>query len=175
MAMDDKPEKRTQKHPFFTILVLCLPLLCLPLGVAYQRGYFGDPTEVLASAVAYGDANKVRVAIKRGADVNASPELLGGMHPLTLAAFDGHADMVKLLIEAGAEVNDRNNEYAGIQALDMALTAPRRYAPERRQDYETTIHLLRAAGAKTNQELSKARHGMNTKGKIAPNISGSAP
>jgi hypothetical protein len=146
----------SRKKNLLVALALCVPVLCIalciPLGIAFQRGYFGDPTQILSEAVASENADLVQVAISRGADVNATPESLGGLHPLEVAAFDGRADVVKLLIAAGADVNA-----GSITALDMAMTAPKRQRPELRQGYEETIRILKAAGAKSTKERLKER------------------
>ena len=119
-----------------------------------RQGYFGDPTQTLAEAVASGDANLVQVAISRGAEVNATPELLGGLHPLAVAAFDGRSDVVKLLINAGADVNAGPT---GAGALDLALTSPKRQNLGLSPAYEETIRILQAAGAKSNKKYSKVQ------------------
>lgn len=133
-----------------------LVLVALSTGACSHR--LSNPqaaTDALARGVAVGDTRAVQAALTRGADVNAAPEYLGGMTPLTIAAFDGNAAEVAILLRAGANVRDPRYS----RALEMALTAPKRSQPDRRTDYDRTIQLLRAAGAKTAREKAASRAG----------------
>ena len=57
----------------------------------------------LRCACKYGDLDKVKKLIDKGANVNAKNEY--GWTPLHIAAWKGHPKVVKLLIKAGAKVN----------------------------------------------------------------------
>lgn len=66
--------------------------------------------------VADGSANKVRLLLAAGAEVDARQP--GWMTPLMLAAASGNAPVVSLLLEAGADVNAKDSRDR--TALDMA-------------------------------------------------------
>jgi hypothetical protein len=63
----------------------------------------------LLKAATGGDANAVRDALKRGADING--RTTGGNNALALAAAGGHLDAVKELIKAGADINDGGRRF----------------------------------------------------------------
>ncbi|OGB83082.1 hypothetical protein A3F66_05060 [candidate division TM6 bacterium RIFCSPHIGHO2_12_FULL_32_22] len=66
-----------------------------------------DPDYYLLAAVKRGNLNKVRDAIKAGANTNP---IENGKNALMIAAFNGNLDIVKLLLENGANPNFINNE-----------------------------------------------------------------
>jgi hypothetical protein len=70
----------------------------------------------LTQAVTSGDANAVKAAISRGADVNERNN--GGQTALILAVIFGHTDLVRLLVKAGA--NPRLRDNLGLDAVEWA-------------------------------------------------------
>ena len=62
--------------------------------------------DALWAAVRAGDAEALRVALDRGADVNAKNEM--GVSALWIAASKGKLDVIQLLVERGADVNVRD-------------------------------------------------------------------
>ena len=57
-------------------------------------------------AANYGDLDKVKSLLEKGADVNAADER--GVTALMNAAYYGHLDIIKLLLEKGADVNAKD-------------------------------------------------------------------
>jgi ankyrin repeat protein len=88
--------------------------LCLLMWMLYVPfvSYAGVNEDLLGAATT-GDAAKVKQAIAKGADVNATDER--GWTPLILASRIGGVDAVKFLIEKGAKVNVKDN--AGMTPL----------------------------------------------------------
>ncbi|MBN1799180.1 MAG: ankyrin repeat domain-containing protein, partial [Spirochaetales bacterium] len=64
---------------------------------------FADLNDNLINAAIIGDLQKVKEAMKQGADVNAKSDT--NRTALFLASGNGHTEVVKLLIETGADVN----------------------------------------------------------------------
>jgi len=61
----------------------------------------------LIEAARWGDLEKVKKLLDRGADVNARDK--DGWTPLHWASVHGHLDVIKLLVERGADVNASNH------------------------------------------------------------------
>lgn len=57
----------------------------------------------LAWAIAYGQTDKVRKLLRKGADVNKDNE--DGTTPLGWAVQEGHWDIIQLLLSYGADIN----------------------------------------------------------------------
>ncbi|MCR9141936.1 MAG: ankyrin repeat domain-containing protein [bacterium] len=99
-----------------------------------------DANEQLFTAVINGDPIGVRVALARGAQINArdlrSPG--GGESPLMHAALAGDPRVVRLLLHRGARVNARDDK--GDSALLTAIAL----------DHSAIVHLLLEAGADVN-------------------------
>jgi ankyrin repeat protein len=70
----------------------------------------------LTQAVTSGDADAVRAALARGADVNERNN--GGQTALILAVIFGHTDLVRLLVKSGANPHLRDN--LGLDAIEWA-------------------------------------------------------
>lgn len=62
----------------------------------------------LAWAVAYGQTEKVRKLLRKGADVNKVSE--DGTTPLRWAVQEGHLDIIQLLLSHGADINATDEE-----------------------------------------------------------------
>ena len=60
------------------------------------------------AAAAYGETDKVRTIIARGADVNAHGRI--GNTALIYAVQEGHTEIAQMLVAAGANA-DANNDY----------------------------------------------------------------
>jgi outer membrane protein assembly factor BamB len=75
--------------------------------------------EELWAAARAGDAAKVRAALDKGAEVNATTRY--GATALTFAADKGHLEVVRLLLDRGADVNAQDTFYR-MRAIDMAAT-----------------------------------------------------
>ena len=67
-----------------------------------------------------GDAEKVRLLLEKGADVNYKEKIVLGHTPMTIAAAWGHTEVVKLLLDHGASVDQQDND--GISALQCAAS-----------------------------------------------------
>jgi len=80
------------------------------------RNHVSRETITLVAAAIQGDTSEMDAAIKAGADVNGSDDVVGP--PLVAAASRGNYDAVKFLLDKGANVDARDNQ--GITALMMA-------------------------------------------------------
>ena len=90
----------------------------------------------LLAAATQGDISEMDAAIKAGADVNGSDEVVGP--PLVAAASGGNPEAVKFLLEKGANVNATDNQ--GITALMTATVS----------GSTETVRYLLAKGANPN-------------------------
>ncbi len=84
-----------------------------------------------------------KMLLAAGADVNAASrkegDLMMGMTPLILAAFDGSEELVQLYLDKGADINAKTPD--GDTALSMAKLSGS-------EDHKGVIRKLEAAGAK---------------------------
>ncbi|CAN5471376.1 hypothetical protein BH23ACI1_BH23ACI1_02740 [soil metagenome] len=74
--------------------------------------------EELWDAARHGDEGRVRAALEKGADVNATSRY--GATALTFAADKGHTAVIRLLLDRGADINTQDTFYK-MRAVDMAL------------------------------------------------------
>jgi len=122
------------------LIILSLSLLyCQPNanknGVK-ERKHVSSETIRLLAAATQGNTSEMDAAIKAGADVNGSDEVVGP--PLVAAASTGNVEAVKLLLDKGANVDGRDNR--GITALMTATVS----------GSAETVHYLLARGANPN-------------------------
>ena len=89
----------------------------------------------LMSAAAFGNTEKVKMLIEKGADVNAQYE--DGWTPLMVAAMEGHTKTAEVLIEKGANVNAQS-KYGRWTTLMLAADTR----------HTKIVSLLKQAGAK---------------------------
>jgi ankyrin repeat protein len=85
-----------------SLLLLAVGLLCL---FACAGGAVSDSLIVAARD---GEVDRVRAAIRDGANVNACASWEGCDTALSLAAARGHLDVVKILVDNGALLNNRS-------------------------------------------------------------------
>lgn len=100
------------------ILPLLLLALTAPAAALAQDAAKQQLNEQLWEATRVGDAAAVKVALDKGADVNA--KFRYGQTPLFKAAERGHTEVVKLLLERGADVKLRDTFY-GATPMTWAL------------------------------------------------------
>lgn len=62
-------------------------------------------TSELCAAVKAGDADRVRLAIDAGADLDSGMSMGVKLVPVIVAAMEGHADCLRMLLKAGAIVD----------------------------------------------------------------------
>ena len=115
------PTMTTCRHrlPKTVLLVLVTPfLLC-----CRQNNHGSEPrtrlsreTVRLAAAATQGNVTEMDAAIKAGADVNGSDDVVGP--PLVAAASSGKYEAVRFLLDKGANVNATDNQ--GMTPLMMA-------------------------------------------------------
>jgi uncharacterized protein len=86
------------------------------------------PNTALIEAAIHGDRDAAEVALRRGADANASYR---DWAALFWAAQEGHTPIVDLLLDAGAKVNLADPE--GFTPLKQAISG---------SHFETATHLL---------------------------------
>ena len=110
---------------------------------------FSDAGTPLMRAAEAGRVDEVRRLLRKGADVNAKIEDLGGLTALMLAAHRGHLEVVKILLRAGADPN------ASGGAHGLGFFSPLTFAmnPENKNRLEL-IDTLIAAGARLNPPSS---------------------
>jgi len=89
------------------------PLISLSLTLAFGLLWLvscssGALSDSLIVAARDGDVDRVRVAIRDGANVNACASWEGCDTALALAAARGHLDVVKILVDHGALLNNRS-------------------------------------------------------------------
>lgn len=83
-------------------LILAVGLLCLSACAG------GAVSDSLIVAARDGELNRVRIAIRDGANVNACASWEGCDTALGLAAAHDHLDVVKVLVDNGALLNNRS-------------------------------------------------------------------
>ena len=105
-----------------------------PSDHAPQDGEGQAGLTALMLAAAYGSANKVRLLLDAGAEINARDD--AGMTALMKASRDGHFDVVKVLLERKADINAKNSH--GVTALYWAS----------KKGHTQIIKLLKTHGAK---------------------------
>lgn len=98
--------------------------------------------EQLIHAAFSGDADKVRVLLKKGVDPNAAK---GGLTPLMVAASRGHVPVLRLLLAAGAQVNAQDR--AHVTALMLAAL----------QSSAEDVDLLLQSGADINAKTTSGQ------------------
>jgi len=76
-----------------------------------------DVNSSMWNAVKKGDADKVKVLIKQGADINAQDE--DGDTPLMIASYYGQLEVVRALLNAGADVSS-THKYGGTALISAA-------------------------------------------------------
>jgi hypothetical protein len=111
-------------------------------GLSPDAGQEGTPQTFLQSAAANGDLEKVRLALRYGADPEKRND--AGEIALGYACSWGQFEAVKLLVESGVNVNaiEENPEAPGPNtALDCVYRSPE------------IMEYLRAHGAKHYREL----------------------
>lgn len=96
-----------------------------------------DPTVALIDALSSNDRAAIDRAIKDVPDVNSRPRQHGGPAPLHYAAQEHSDEGTRALLEAGAHVD----------VLDEFGNTPLHYASFDRDEPDTTIRVLLAAGA----------------------------
>src|SRR3569833_245232 len=89
------------------------PLISLSLTLAFGLLWLvscssGALSDSLIVAARDGDVDRVRVAIRDGANVYACASWEGCDTALALAAARGHLDVVKILVDHGALLNNRS-------------------------------------------------------------------
>ncbi|NPA58483.1 MAG: ankyrin repeat domain-containing protein [Aquificae bacterium] len=96
--------------------VFLLLFLIIPLVYSCQRIDASNPDDMLIVSAQLGDVERVKLALAKGADVNAQDDK--GGTALHWAVFYGHGDIVRLLLMHGAnpDIKDRN----GITPVDVA-------------------------------------------------------
>ena len=134
---------KTCLHPLGRALLLAILLTfllsCRPSANnngARARNQVSRETVRLLAAATQGDINEMDAAVKAGADVNGSDEVVGP--PLVAAASTGNHEAVKFLLDKGANVNATDSQ--GMTPLMMASASGR---------VETVQYLL-ANGANPN-------------------------
>ena len=85
-------------------VVLICAAICGLVTASATAG--NEMRDALWAAVRAGDAEALRVALDRGAEVNAKNEM--GVSALWIAASKGKLDVIQLLVERGADVNVRD-------------------------------------------------------------------
>lgn len=86
-------------------IILSLTLASLLPCAAYAQ----DLKEQLLNAARKGDAQAVKAALAKGADVNAKTEY--GATALSFATDRGHIEVIKVLLDNGADVNVKDTFY----------------------------------------------------------------
>ena len=107
-----------------------------------------------------GDPEIVRLLIQYHADVNH--ENGWGETPLMKAASYGFSEIVQVLIDAGADINHKSEEGTSLSLINIVLesqkishdnegrTFPEKDIRNKFVDFDKTIAILKAAGAKEN-------------------------
>ncbi|NPA17238.1 MAG: ankyrin repeat domain-containing protein [Aquificae bacterium] len=97
-------------------VILLLLIVITFTGISCKRIDTSDPDKMLIVASQLGDIDRVRLAIAKGADINARDE--NGGTALHWAVFYEYGDIVKLLLMHGADpyIKDKN----GITPVDVA-------------------------------------------------------
>ena len=138
---------KTSQHRLATALLLAILLTfllcCRPnanKNGARARNQLSPETVRLLAAATEGDVTEMDAAVKAGADVNGSDEVVGP--PLVAAASTENREAVKFLVDKGAYVNATNNR--GMTALMMASAS----------DRVETVQYLLANGANPNSSTT---------------------
>jgi ankyrin repeat protein len=106
----------------FLVIVMTFLLCCRPDNYGSgTRTRVSRETVKLAAASIQGDITEMDAAIKAGADVNGSDDIVGP--PLVAAASTGNYNAVKFLLDKGANVNATDNQ--GMTPLMMATLSGR--------------------------------------------------
>jgi quinoprotein dehydrogenase-associated probable ABC transporter substrate-binding protein len=130
-----------------------------------------DLTQELSNAVLANDEHRIRLLVKKGADINARD--LQGYAPIHTAARKRHADQVKLFAELGANVNEPDSD--GMTPLQHAVM--RNHVPtvkallergadiegKNSQDYSPLAIALAEAKYETAKELLEAGAHIDTR------------
>lgn len=112
----------------------------------------GSPLYSLYFGAAFGDVEKIRKALSRGADVNGLVEQRSSMYtPLIRASRAGRPAIVQMLLDAGADPNLGGRETLLFCSLTPLIMAAR-------QGNKEVVELLLRAGAKTNSAIETPLH-----------------
>jgi len=98
------------------LTILLFMIVVIITGISCKRIDTSDPNQMLIVASQMGDIDRVRLAIAKGANINAQDE--NGGTALHWAVFYEHGNIVRLLLMHGANpyIKDKN----GITPIDVA-------------------------------------------------------
>lgn len=127
----------------------------------------------LMKASQFGDLEKIREFVKRGAEVNAKNQAIDLMTPLHYAAGNGHIEIAKLLLENEADVNAITDilwtplHYAALNgSTDLTSLLIKNDADLNARDAELLTPLYYAV---FNKHHTLARHLINAGAKVYEN------
>lgn len=98
-------------------------LIAFVFAVGLQVCYCNSLAKPLLDAARAGDAAKVRLLLKRGADPNSANTDGNTLTALMLAARGGHTDAVKALLAGGAKVEATGAVSVGASGVNEGITA----------------------------------------------------
>lgn len=135
---------------FLTVLITGATVLPRSSVATINPGQnFGKAGTPLMRAAEEGHLAEVRRLLRKGANVNAKIEELGGLDALMLAARRGHLEVVKVLLKAGADPNSSGGMH-GLGFFSPLTLAMNRENKNKLQMIDTLI----AGGARLNPPTS---------------------